>query len=114
LNKGLNQYLKNVFRQERPNNPIKFLNSDEFSKKKYGMPSGHTQNSFLCIVFSYLVTNNIFYWKLMLLFIGIIVIIERYQYKNHTLQQLFSGAIVGSIVGYITYNLVTVIMQYVK
>jgi len=106
LNKIINQTLKNYFKQPRPKQPLKFLESDSFSKSKFGMPSGHTQLSFFSIFYAYLVMNKFIPWILLLLIIGFIVIYERYYFKNHTLFQLISGATLGGVIAYISYKIV--------
>ena len=102
LNRVLNQFLKKLFKQPRPSNGKKFLDSDVFSKKKFGMPSGHSQLVFYTIAYSYLVNRQLIPWTLLLLVIGLIVIYERYLFKNHTMMQLISGAGVGILTAYIT------------
>lgn len=109
FNKTINEYLKNYFKQARPNNPIKFLESDKFSKKKYGMPSGHSQLVFFSIMYSYLVTGSFIPWVLGLLIVGIIVIYERYVFKNHTLNQLISGALLGSVIAYLVIEIINIV-----
>jgi membrane-associated phospholipid phosphatase len=106
LNKILNESLKKFFKQYRPNKPIKFLDSDQFSRKKFGMPSGHSQLTFFSIIYAYLVTHKFIPWILFLLTIGIIVIYERYKYRNHTVNQLITGAILGSFIAYSGFYLV--------
>ena len=113
LNKTINIYLKKIIQQNRPNNPIKFLNSDIFSKNYFGMPSGHTQVAFFCLVYSYLVTKKFIPWIMLLLFIGILVIIERYKYRNHTLNQLFAGAFIGSTIAYLSYTFTTFLLRII-
>lgn len=108
LNKTINEYLKGYFKQSRPNNPTKFLESDKFSKKKFGMPSGHSQLVFFSIMYSYLVTQKVMPWVLILLIIGCIVIYERYIFKNHTINQLISGALIGSAIAYLTINAINI------
>ena len=106
INRLINNYLKQFFKQDRPKNPKKFLDDDQFSKKKYGMPSGHTQLTFFSVMYAYLVTNKFYPWILLLFSIAMIVIYERFVFKNHTLTQLISGALIGSIIAYLTYSLV--------
>jgi membrane-associated phospholipid phosphatase len=106
INRLINNYLKQIFKQDRPKNPKKFLDDDQFSKKKYGMPSGHSQLTFFSVMYAYLVTNKFYPWILLLLSIAIIVIYERLAFRNHTLAQLISGALVGSIIAYLSYSLV--------
>jgi membrane-associated phospholipid phosphatase len=112
LNRIINQNLKNYFKEPRPNNPKKFLESDFFSKKKYGMPSGHAQLTFFSIFYAYLVTNTFIPWILFLLIVGLIVIYERFLFKNHTLYQLFSGAIIGIFIAYLSYTIIRYISNY--
>lgn len=114
LNKILNQYLKNWFKGSRPINPKKFLDTDNFSKTKYGMPSGHSQLTFFSIVYAYLVSNKFIPWALLLLVIGFIVIYERYVYRNHTMFQLISGAALGSFIAYFSYFTANIVAQKIK
>jgi len=109
LNRFINQYIKKIFKGERPNNPIKFLESDKFTKKKYGMPSGHSQLAFFSIVYCYLVTNNFIPWMVLLLAIGVIVLYERYKFNNHTIDQLVYGAVFGSAIAFVCYYIVKII-----
>jgi len=111
LSRIINTLLKDYTKNLRPSNPIKFLDSDIFSKKTYGMPSGHSQLTFLSIVYAYLVTNKFIPWILLLLVIGLVVIYERYAYRNHTAYQLISGAILGSFIGYVSYNIINLVMK---
>jgi hypothetical protein len=111
FNKTINEYLKNYFKQSRPSNPKKYLESDKFSKKKFGMPSGHSQLVFFSILYSYLVTHSIIPWVLGLLIIGLIVIYERYIFKNHTINQLISGALLGSFIAYLTISMVNLVFS---
>ena len=106
VNRYFNTFIKNKIRQSRPENPIKFLDSDTFSKKKFGMPSGHTQSAFFNICYAYLLTTYFCPWIFLLLIIGAIIIAERLKYKNHTLVQLLGGALVGALVAYITVKVI--------
>jgi membrane-associated phospholipid phosphatase len=111
LERILNKYLKDWFKETRPGNPRKFLDSDKFSKIKFGMPSGHTQLTFFSITYAYLVTKNFMPWGLLLLLIGLFVIYQRYIYRNHTISQLISGALLGTFTAYISYFIVNIVMQ---
>jgi membrane-associated phospholipid phosphatase len=99
LNILLNDFITNQIKQKNPKNPIKFLASDTFSKHRYGMPSIHSQNMFFSIMYCYLVTKKF----LLLLIIGLIVLYERYVFRDHTMKQLIYGALLGSIIGYLSY-----------
>ncbi len=111
LNKTINEYFKNYFKQARPSNPKKFLDSDKFSKRKFGMPSGHSQLVFFSIMYSYLVTNTLIPWVIGLLIIGFIVVYERYVFKNHTINQLITGALLGTLIAYVTISLTHIIVS---
>jgi membrane-associated phospholipid phosphatase len=103
LNKLINDYLKDYFKQYRPSNPIKFLDDDKFSKRKYGMPSGHSQLSFFSLAYSYLSIKKITTSIILMLITCLIVIYERYVYHNHTLFQLISGAFFGILIAYLSH-----------
>jgi membrane-associated phospholipid phosphatase len=109
LNKVINQFFKDYFKQPRPSHPLKFLESDSFSKKKYGMPSGHSQLAFFSMFYAYLVINKFIPWTFLLLIVGIIVIYERFYFRNHTLYQLISGAALGIIIAFISYKIVSLV-----
>jgi membrane-associated phospholipid phosphatase len=103
FNSSLNVFLKNIIKQPRPKEPIKFLNSEHFSNKiiTYGMPSGHSQNVFFSIVYLYFSIPQFIPWVLFTLIIGLITIYERWHFHNHTIRQLFAGALIGSFVAYL-------------
>jgi membrane-associated phospholipid phosphatase len=105
----LTKFLKKYFHEYRPNNPIKFLNSENFSKKIYGMPSNHTTLVFFSIVYLYLIIHKIIPWILLLIIISILTIYERYIFHNHTLKQLFFGAFLGSFIAYLSVLLINII-----
>jgi membrane-associated phospholipid phosphatase len=103
INGYLNRFLKAIIKQERPSNPIKFLNSEHFTKNHaYGMPSGHSQNVFFSITYLFLILKQFYPWVFILLIIAFAMLIERWYFHNHTIQQLIVGAITGSIFAYIT------------
>lgn len=104
LNKVINDYLKDYFKEYRPSNPKKFLDDDKFSKRKYGMPSGHSQISFFSLAYSYLSIGKINTSIILMFITCLIVIYERLKFHNHTLYQLISGGIIGIIIAYITHN----------
>lgn len=121
----LNIWLKNTIKEPRPKPFYKFL-ANESNKKddqqKYGMPSGHSQNAFYSIVYLYLYLRSVtpvymtlptpyfpeyYVWILISLCIGIITILERWLFRNHTMLQLCIGALVGSALGYIIFTVQT-------
>jgi membrane-associated phospholipid phosphatase len=103
INVIINVCLKRVFKSLRPNDPIKFLNEESFKGKKYGMPSGHSQNVFYSIAYIYLGTNyHYIYWCIIGFVLAVLMMYERWSFHNHTLAQLVVGAIVGITVAYYT------------
>lgn len=105
INKVINEYLKDYFKEYRPSNPKKFLDDDNFSKKKYGMPSGHSQLSFFSLAYSYFTINRITIHIILMLITCLIVIYERFVYHNHTLLQLLFGALTGIIIAYLSHKI---------
>lgn len=106
LNGYINRFLKAIIKQDRPSNPIKFLNSEHFTKgHAYGMPSGHSQNVFFSITYLYLTVKQWYPWTLVALVIGLLMLFERWYFHNHTIAQLLAGAAVGSTLAYMTVTL---------
>ena len=102
LNILLNFFLKLTIREPRP-----IGNKSVFGKgisknyiDKFGMPSGHAQEVFYSTVFIYFVLQN---WKITLFYLAIslVTIYQRWKYKNHTINQLIVGGMVGSLMGYL-------------
>jgi membrane-associated phospholipid phosphatase len=104
LNNILNIILKLLIREPRPNNETKFIEliENDIRYDKYGMPSGHAQKCFFSLVYITLILNQPL---ITLFYIGItfICIIQKYQYKHHTLIQLFIGSIIGTLFAYLIY-----------
>jgi len=100
----LNQMLKRLIKEKRPSSPMKFLDSDRFDNKTmaYGMPSGHSQHLFFSIFYLYLSIKDFYPWILLISSsIGMMTIVERWYFRNHTLNQLVAGAIVGSMFAFV-------------
>ena len=70
----------------------------------FGMPSGHAQMSFFTTIFVYLSLKhtNLLY---LYLFISLIICYQRVKFDFHSIEQVVVGAIVGSVFGYIVYQL---------
>ena len=105
----INLTLKNIIKEPRPSHPVKFLDTDHFSKNSYGNPSGHTQLVFFSFMYAYLVIEKITKLFMFSIIICIITIYQRYAFRNHTLKQLLYGAIVGLILAYLSYSITTYI-----
>ena len=102
-----NTLLKSFIKEPRPNYPKKFLYSEHFSRvnKVYGMPSGHSQNVFYSITYLYLIAKDGIYWLQLGLILAALMVYERWTFHNHTLLQLFGGAITGIILGLIVFSI---------
>lgn len=98
-----NTILKSLIRQPRPSTTKKFLYSEHFSRINtiYGMPSGHSQNVFYSITYLYLTVKDGIYWLQLGLVLAALMMYERLTFHNHTLIQLFVGALLGILLGWI-------------
>lgn len=110
----LNQYIKNSWKDPRPSRPIPFLASEHFTgKKNYGMPSGHAQ----VVFFSFTFYAWVFYpsWNQPVLWgmasLCILCLWERWQFRNHTWQQLVVGAILGTMIATLVYYITLIRFQ---
>ena len=115
-NSFLNLFLKNIIKQDRPDDPKKFIYSEHFSKKKniqfYGMPSGHSQSVFFSITYLFFTLCSLnLYLVMFCVFVARMMIIERYLFHNHTLYQLLAGAIVGIFIGLIVVLIQNVVLK---
>jgi len=112
-----NIILKGIFLQPRPSvdqklfelalkNNKRFLFKDGMPYDVLGMPSGHSQSVLFSTVFIYLALRkkNILYVYLL---ISLLTMIHRVLYNHHTVLQVFIGASIGALVGYLFYYLAT-------
>lgn len=112
INMLINNILKNLIKQKRPPNPINASFDpneyyEKWSNEYYGMPSGHSQ--FMSFSLSYLfLVSSTQYGSLLLLmaFITIITVSERWLWKRHTIEQIVVGLLLGSIVAYVYIALI--------
>jgi len=100
-----NKYLKTIIKQNRPYNSMKFLNTEHFTQKVYGMPSGHSQNVVFSILYLFWTTHKFVPWTAMCTVIGILMFIERWFFHNHTPFQLIMGGVVGAALAYVVVSL---------
>jgi membrane-associated phospholipid phosphatase len=107
-----NEYLKTIIKQNRPYNSMKFLNTEHFTKKVYGMPSGHSQNVVFSILYLLWTTHNFVPWTAMCTVIGILMFIERWLFHNHTAFQLIIGGIIGAAMAYVVVGLRDALKKY--
>ena len=101
-NELLNRVLKSILRDPRP---VPLSSTD-----KYGMPSGHSQLAVYSLVFMSLVLQEKryrYYGTIILLFsiLTLATMMQRVLVKAHTTEQVIAGALLGGVLGYITYNL---------
>ena len=92
--------LKKIIFDARPIYSTKYLYNDHFQKISNGMPSGHAQMTALSLTYSYLITGKYLYESILLF---AITIFQRYVFKNHTLNQLLVGGVIGFITGILLY-----------
>jgi len=112
INLILNIFLKMVFQQPRPSVDIKLFESIKNNRKlnnknillfdMFGMPSGHTQTCFFSVIFIFLSLKkyNILFGYLL---ISTLTMYQRVKYNYHTILQVFFGAIIGCLLGYVIY-----------
>jgi membrane-associated phospholipid phosphatase len=107
----LNLFLKGIIKQPRPSEDIKLINiainnGKRFGFDIYGMPSGHAQLSFYTTIFIYLALKNV---KITILFLllSLLTFYQRIKYKNHTINQVIAGSIIGTMLGYFVYYIST-------
>lgn len=107
-----NEYLKTIIKQNRPYNSMKFLNTEHFTKKVYGMPSGHSQNVVFSILYLFWTTHKFVPWVAMCVVIGILMFIERWLFHNHTAFQLIIGGVIGTALAYVVVGLRNYLKTY--
>jgi membrane-associated phospholipid phosphatase len=106
-NNFFNQWLKSLFLEERPKNPIPFSKYEIYKNiESYGMPSGHASAIGFSIIYLLLVKSHSM-WLPVCIFIGILTMYQRVKYRRHTVEQVYIGAIAGGICGWIVYSLAT-------
>jgi membrane-associated phospholipid phosphatase len=115
LNILLNYVLKGIVQQPRPNEDKKLIemalhNGKRFGYDIYGMPSGHSQGVFYSTAFIHLVLKNPQITLVFFLF-SLNTMIQRVNYKNHTIIQVISGALVGIGFAYLVYYYAQNIIQ---
>ena len=113
----LNVALKLCFQQSRPSNiqhsfaldfSDVYKNADELGPHEYGMPSGHAQSVWFITAFITMVLKN-HTISFVYTVISICTMIQRVQYKNHTMNQVLVGMIVGSLFAYWLYSEILII-----
>jgi membrane-associated phospholipid phosphatase len=103
----LNYVLKGLIQQPRPEEDSKLIEialskGKRFGYDIYGMPSGHSQAVFYSTAFIHLVIKNPLITLIFFLF-SLNTMIQRVNYKNHTVLQVIVGALVGITFAYAVY-----------
>jgi membrane-associated phospholipid phosphatase len=112
LNYILNSLLKLVFKQPRPDENMKLFQLEMNRREtidwreyqRYGMPSGHSQETAFSLIYILMVLQNT---KISVLFLTITLftMFQRIYTKRHTILQVFIGSLLGFIMGYLFYYL---------
>jgi len=104
INDAINQLCKITIKQERPADGKKIINEPYFSADKYGMPSRHSESAFFSCFYLFLVKGdvNVLIFEL---FICALTLYQRIKYRQHTIEQLCVGSILGISVASIGYFL---------
>lgn len=105
-----NNLLKYYIKEPRPRNQKKIFN---FEKKyynshytqKYGMPSGHSQLIWFNVIYIGCILKNLYFFILSLA-LALNTMRQRYVYRNHTMNQIIIGSILGICIGYIFYFII--------
>ena len=107
INMIINSGLKDWIREPRPVGGRSMTTYETYKGAQgYGMPSGHSQLAFGLVTYSYLVKPDTMYLIGGICIIGL-TLYQRWKYKRHSIEQLCVGAVVGIIVTYISYTLIT-------
>ena len=113
LNAILNLVLKGIIKEPRPSEDPKLFNIalkhstrfkfvDGYPHDIFGMPSGHAQSALFSTIFIYLALKDIRI-TIGYLFVSLLIMYQRVLFKQHTVIQVFAGAIVGILFGGFIY-----------
>ena len=105
INIGIILWLQKIWKNPRPSNGIAFMKDEFHNSEVYGMPSGHTQTVFFSFVFFYKITCSM-YWLIIMIFVVLCTISQRWIYRKHTIPQIIVGGIIGTLYGYFTFLLI--------
>jgi membrane-associated phospholipid phosphatase len=112
LNYILNSLLKLVFKQPRPDENMKLFQLEMNRREtidwreyeRFGMPSGHSQETAFSLIYIIMVLQNT---KISALFLIIMLftMFQRIYTKRHTYLQVLVGGTIGLCMGYLFYYL---------
>ena len=112
FNYTFNSFLKLLFKQPRPDENMKLfeleMNKRDYidwrEYKRFGMPSGHAEETAFSLIYIIMVLQNTKITALFLI-ITLFTIFQRIYTKRHTVLQVSVGAIIGLLIGYLFYYL---------
>ena len=106
INSAVNKGLKYIFKEPRPYDGINIISGEiHHGADVYGMPSGHAQSVSFSLIYLYLVQKS--NWLLILnTIILLLTVIQRWNYRKHTIEQLLIGTMVGIRCGISSYYIV--------
>ena len=103
----INKTLKLWIKQPRPVGGQRMITSETYSGiEQYGMPSGHSQSVVCSLIFLYLVKHSAL-WLIGGMCIVSLTIYQRWKYRQHSIEQLSVGAVIGFLVAYVGYTITT-------
>ena len=108
LNEVLNIVLKLIFKQPRPDEKNLSLFYMERNKNRlidfnrFGMPSGHAQESLFTTTFVLLATKNV-YIGLLLALLSLNTLFQRVIDKRHSVAQVIVGSVLGVVAAYLCF-----------
>jgi len=102
FNHIVNTIIKYIIKQPRPINQLNII-KDDSKYDPYGMPSGHAQH--VQYTFSFLFQFADIYIVTLTCFLTLMAIVQRIDYRKHTINQVFVGCLVGSSIGSCAYLL---------
>ena len=100
----INKLLKILFKEPRPDGSRTIVDEPYQGADAYGMPSGHAQSVCFSATYLYLTTKDLF-WLALELCVVSLTVLQRWKYKNHSIEQLAVGSLVGTFLGYYGYQL---------
>jgi membrane-associated phospholipid phosphatase len=104
VNNKINEFLKMTIRENRPIGSTTVVGEKYEGAHKYGMPSGHAQTLFYALSFFFQIKKSVS-WTIGLLFITSLTLYQRWKYKNHSIEQLAAGSLVGILVGIVAVEI---------
>jgi hypothetical protein len=112
LNYVLNSILKLIFKQPRPDENMKLFRLEMIQQEtidwreyqRYGMPSGHSQETSFSLIYVMMVLQNIKITALFLI-ITLFTMFQRIYTNRHSILQVFIGSVTGLAMGYLFYCL---------